>query len=149
MHNNINDRIKLFKTRLMNTDNSDKYLPSIPSLPDIYGPEEDNYSKKQKSESNIITKSTSKNNINIFDKESFYEEMNKLNYENFLKASNERKIKKEKKNKIIKPIIDKIIEINEYIYIYQENKGIQLIDNSKWDELMDKFINWEDINDKE
>ena len=149
MHNNINDRIKLFKTRLMNTDNSDKYLPSIPSLPDIYGPEEDNHSKKQKSESNIITKSTSKNNINIFDKESFYEEMNKLNYENFLKASNERKIKKEKKNKLIKPIIDKIIEINEYIYIYQENKGIQLIDNSKWDELMDKFINWEDINDKE
>jgi len=49
----------------------------------------------------------------------------------------------------LKPIIDKIIEINEYIYIYQENKGIQLIDNSKWDELMDKFINWEDINDKE
>ena len=149
MHNNINDRIKLFKTRLMNTDNSDKYLPSIPSLPDIYGPEEDNNSKKQKSESHIITKSTSKNNINIFDKESFYEEMNKLNYENFLKESNERKIKKEKKNKIIKPIIDKIIEINEYIYIYQENKGIQLIDNTKWDELMDKFINWEDINDKE
>ena len=158
-NNNVNDRIKIFKTRLMSAENSQaklKDLPTIPSLPDIYEDEEDKSKKqKQKNESNNLVQSINKsnniinNNINIFDKESFYEEMNKLNYENFTKESNERKMKKEKKIKIIKPIIDKILDVTEYIYAYQENKGVELIDNSKWDELMERFKNWEDINDKE
>ena len=145
---NINDRIKLFKTRLMYTENSQ----NLPKLPEISISEEDENYKRQKSESNVLEKSINdkKNNeINIFDKESFYEEMNKLNYENFKKESNARKIKKEKKYKLIKPIINKLIDISDYISIYQENKGVQLLDNSKWDEIMDKFKNWEDIYDNE
>ena len=146
-NNNINDRIKIFKTRLMSTENSESKFKDLPAIIEV----EEDKSKKQNIESNNLDKSINKsnNNINIFDKDSFYEEMNKLNYENFLKESNERRNKKEKKNKLIKPIIDKILEITEYISIYQENKGVQLIDNSKWDELMDRFKNWEDINDKE
>ena len=95
---NINDRIKLFKTRLMYNDSTDEKFKNLPKLPEMSITEEDEASKRVKSESNIMEKSTNyKNNKNIFDKESFYEEMNKLNYENFKKASNERKIKKEKK----------------------------------------------------
>ena len=147
---NINDRIKLFKTRLLDNADSEKFK-NLPKLPDISITEEDDNYKNQKSESNILDKSTNINNAssNIFDKESFYEEMNKLNYENFKKAANERKIKKEKKRNLIKPIINKILEITDYISIYQENKGVQLLDNAKWDEIMNKFINWEDIFDNE
>ena len=142
MHkNNINDRIKIFKTRLMNLKNSEKKyknLPLIPSLQDIYNEEESHI---------LIISNNKNNNINIFDKESFYEEMNKLNYENFLKESNKRKIKKDKKKKLIKPILNKILEITDFISNYQKNNRSQLIDNSQWDELMDKFKNWEDIID--
>ena len=146
---NINDRIKLFKTRLLDNGDSDKFK-NLPKLTDISITEEDDNNKKQKSQSNVLEKSTNNNtNSNIFDKESLYEEMNKLNYENFKKESNERKIKKEKKKNLIKPIINKIIETAEYISIYQDNKGVQLLDNAKWDEIMDKFINWEDIFDNE
>ena len=147
---NINDRIKLFKTRLMYNDSTDEKFKNLPKLPEMSITEEDEASKRVKSESNIMEKSTNyKNNKNIFDKESFYEEMNKLNYENFKKASNERKIKKEKKNKLIKPLIEKIIDITDYIFTYQENKSVKLLDNAKWDEIMDRFINWEDIYDNE
>ena len=145
---NIKDRIKLFKTRLLSGNDKEQKYNNLPSLPNIITEEDENYNK-QKSESNILNISTKNNNTNIFDKESFYQEMNKLNYENFLKVSKERKLKKEKKINIIKPIIDKMIEITEYISIYQENKGVQLLDNTKWDEIMDKFINWENIFDNE
>ena len=148
MHNNnINDRIKLFKTRLMNIKNSEeKYnnLPPIPSLSNIYSEEESSHIL-------IIsnTKNINNNNVNAFDKESFYEEMNKLNYENFKKELNNKKIKKEKKKKLMIPLLDKIIEIADFISVYQKNKGTQLLDNSKWDELMGKFKNWEDIIEQE
>ena len=147
IHNkvNINDRTKLFKTRI--AEESEKKYKDLPKLPDISGLEEDSISKEQKSLPNILDKKDINNKS--FDKESFYEEMNKLNYVNFMKSSEERKIKKEKKNKLIKPIIEKIIEITEYIHDYQEIKGVKLLDNSKWDEIMDKFINFENIKDEE
>ena len=120
----------------------------MPKLPDIPGiEEEEGNSKIIKNQSNILDKSNS--DLNAFDKESFFEEMNKLNYENFRKESQKRKMKKEKKNKLMKPILEKIIEITEYIYDYQENKGVQLLDNTKWEEIMDKFINWEEIKENE
>ena len=142
---NINDRIKLFKTRL--TEESEQKFKDLPKLPDISVFEEEDISKEQRSRSNILDKKAI-NNKN-FDKESFYEEMNKLNYENFLKTSEERKIKKEKKNKLIKPILEKLIEITEYINYYQDIKDVKLLDNSKWDEIMDRFINFENIKDDE
>ena len=147
IHNkvNINDRIKLFKTRL--TEESEQKYKDLPKLPDISGLEEDSISKDQKSLLNILDKKDINNKS--FDKESFHEEMNKLNYENFMKSSEERKIKKEKKNKLIKPILEKMIEITEYIHDYQEIKGVTLLDNSKWDEIMNKFINFENIKDDE
>ena len=140
---NINDRIKLFKTRL--AEGSEQ---KFKELPDIPGLEEDSISKEQKSQiiNNLDKKITNNQN---FDKESFLEEMNKLNYENFKKSSEERKIKKKKKNMLIKPIIEKMIEITEYISDYQEAKGVKLLDNSKWDEIMVKFINFENIEDDE
>ena len=148
---NINDRIKLFKTRLMYGENTDEKFKNLPKLPEMSITEEDESSKKQKSEANILGKSAdlNKKNENIFDKESFYEEMNKLNYENFKKVANERKAKKEKKIKLVKPLIEKMIDITDYIFNYQENKGVQLLDNAKWDEIMERFINWEDIFDNE
>ena len=147
IHNkvNINDRIKLFKTRL--TEESEQKYKNLPKLPDISGLEEDSISKDQKSQLNVLDKKVINNKS--FDKESFYEEMNKLNYENFKKSSEERKIKKENKNKLIKPILEKMIEITEYIHDYQEIKGVKLLDNSKWDEIMDKFINFENIKEEE
>ena len=148
---NINDRIKLFKTRLMYGENSDEKFKNLPKLPEMSITEEDEASKKQKSEPNILEKSAdlNKKKENIFDKESFYEEMNKLNYENFKKVANERKAKKEKKIRLVKPLIEKMIDITDYIFNYQENKGVKLLDNAKWDEIMERFINWEDIYDNE
>ena len=147
--NDIISRMKLFKTRLLfNEDSEQKYN----NLPQIFNFEEDN---SKKVESKLETEPAKnelkkdKNLSDIFDKDLFYEEMDKLNYENFIKEANKRKIKKEKKLNAIKPVLDKIIDITEYIYEYQKSINKELIDNEKWNELMIKFKNGEDIKDKE
>ena len=146
----IYNRMKLFKTRLLFTEESEK---KFSKLPNIFNLEEEPDSKKEKqknvSESIKKEENIFKNKSDIFDKDLFYEEMNKLNYENFIKESNKRKIKKEKRINVVKPLIYKILDITEYIYDYQQNINEELIDNEKWDELMLKFKNWEDIQDKE
>ena len=59
------------------------------------------------------------------------------------------KQKKKKKIRLVKPLIEKMVDITDYIFTYQENKGVKLLDNAKWDEIMERFINWEDIFDNE
>ena len=94
--NDIISRMKLFKTRLLfNEDSEQKYN----NLPQIFNFEEDNSKKvESKLETEPAKKELKKdkNLSDIFDKDLFYEEMDKLNYENFIKEANKRKIKKEK-----------------------------------------------------
>ena len=75
--------------------------------------------------------------------------MDKLNYDNFVREANKRKIKKQKKINVIKPLLDKILDITDYIYEYQQSTNTELIDNEKWNELMSRFKNGEEIKDKE
>ena len=90
LHNNKKDyqnRIKLFKTRLLSTKDSQQ---KSQNLPDIFNFEEEDNSKSEQKPEKIKVEPNNINNLNdketkIFDKELFYEEINKLNYENFLK----------------------------------------------------------------
>jgi hypothetical protein len=85
----------------------------------------------------------------IFDKKSYFEEINKINLEDFSKELKEKKLKFEKKQNLILPIINQVIELTEYIGNYQEQNDLYLIDNSKWDELMQKFKENEKIDENE
>ena len=147
----ILNRMKLFKTRLLFNEDSEQKFNNLPKLFNLEDEENSNTKKeKEKPELKILTKEEKdKNKTDIFDKDLFYEEMDKLNYENFVKESSKRKIKKEKKINIIKPLLDKILDITDYVYDYQQSINAELIDNEKWDELMERFNNWEDIKDKE
>ena len=146
LYNNMN----LFKTRLLFSEDSEQKFSNLPS---IFNMEEDNKNKKEKStkikETIKKEENMSKNKTEIFDKDLFYEEMDKLNYTNFVKESSKRRTKKEKKINIIKPVLNKILDITDYIFDYQKNNNVEIIDNVIWDELMLKFKNWEDIKEKE
>ena len=146
----INNKMNLFKTRLLFTEDSEQKYSNLPS---IFNVEEEKGQKNKKSNATKTPikkdEKLSKNISEIFDKDLFYEEMNKLNYENFVKESNQRKIKKQKKKNIIKPVLNKILDVTDYIYEYQHNNNVEIIDNMIWDELMLKFKNWEDIKEKE
>ena len=148
---NINDRIKLFKTLIFpnnkETENKYKYLPKV-----YINTNSTNQSLiKNYSCSNILDKSSHLNTSNnyIFDKKSYFEEINKINLEDFSKEFKEKKIKFAKKQNLILPILNQIIELTEYIGNYQEQNDLYLIDNSKWDELMEKFKENEKIDENE
>ena len=145
----IQNRMKLFKTRLLFTEDSEEKFNKLPKLFNL--DEEDNKEKTEikKEQTKEKVQIINKNDSEIFDKDLFYEEMDKLNYENFLKESKKRKIKKEKKINIIKPVLNTIIDIADYIYDFQQSNNVDLIDNEKWDELMSRFKNNEDIKEKE
>ena len=154
LHNNKKDfqnRIKLFKTRLLSTKDSQQ---KSQNLPDIFNFDEEDNSKSEQKPEKIKVEPNNINNLNdketkIFDKELFYEEINKLNYENFLKESKKRKAKKEAEIKIIKPILDQLLDVTDYIYDYQQTSNSDLIDNELWDLLMDRLQNMEKIKNKE
>ena len=147
---NINDRIQLFKTFILpiNKDEIEKQYNNFPKI-DINSNSTNQSLIKNYSCSNIYDKSTSFNNssINKFDKKLYLEEIDKINMEDFNKNF-EKKLAIFYKNKnLLQPILKEILDITEYIQSYQERKGIYLIDNSKWDELMIKFKNQENIDD--
>ena len=51
--------------------------------------------------------------------------------------------------KIIKPILDQLLDVTDYIYDYQQTSNSDLIDNELWDLLMDRLQNMEKIKNKE
>jgi len=126
----ILNRMKLFKTRLLFNEDSEQKFNNLPKLFNLEDEENSNTKKEEeKPEPKILTKEEkNKNKTDIFDKDLFYEEMDKLNYENFIKEANKRKIKKEKRINVIKPVLNKILDITEYIYEYQQSINKELID---------------------
>ena len=144
---NINNRIKLFKTRLLFTEDSEQKYNNLPNIFNFDEEKEKDNNKKK--ESKIKEEIKTQKDSDILDKDLFYEEMDKLNYDNFIKESNKRKIKKQKRINVIKPLLNQILDITDYIYDYQQKNNIEIIDNEKWDELMNRFKNGENIKDKE
>ena len=145
------NKMNLFKTRLLFSEDSEQKYNNLPNIFNVEE-EQDKKSKELNNNKTPIKKeeeNLSKNVSEIFDKDLFYEEMDKLNYENFVKESTKRRIKKQKKINIIKPVLNKILEITDYIFEYQHNNNVEIIENIIWDELMLKFKNWEDIKEKE
>ena len=96
---NVNDRIKLFKTLILpiNKDEIENKYQKLPKL-DIFSSSTNQSLIKNYSCSNIFDKSTSFNISNIkFDKNLFFEEIDKLNLEDFSKEYQKKLIKFEKK----------------------------------------------------
>ena len=147
---NVNDRIKLFKTLILpinsqEIENKFKKLPKI----DMNSSTTNQSIIKNNSCSNIFDRSTSLSGSNIynFDKNLYLEEIDKLKLDEFSKEYEEKKKRNAKKKNLIFPILNQILELTEYIGNYQEQNGVYLIDNSKWDELMIKFKNDEKMDD--
>ena len=82
-------------------------------------------------------------------KENIFDELNKEKYEIFNENLTKKKIKKEKKIKEIKPLIEQMISMADYISEYEDKNNIDLIDNAIWKELSEKFKNNEEINQSE
>ena len=82
-------------------------------------------------------------------KENIFDELNKEKYEIFNENLTKKKIKKEKKIKEIKPLIEQMISMADYISEYEDKNNIDLIDNTIWKELSEKFKNNEEINQSE
>ena len=150
---NVNDRIQLFKTLILpiNKDEIEKQYKQLPKL-DIYtNSTNQSLIKNSYSCSNIFDKSTTFNNSNInqFDKNIYLEEINKINLEDFSKEYEKKLIKFKKNKNLLSPIMNDILDLTQYIENYQEKKGVYIIDNSKWDELMIKFKNKEKLEEDE
>ena len=150
---NVNDRIKLFKTLILpiNKDELEQKYKDLPKI-DLNSSNTNKSLIKNYSSSIIFNKKISLNNssdIYNFDKNSYIEEIDKLNYEDFSKEFIKKKNKLEKKYNLLLPIFYKILEVTDYIENYQEKKQVNLIDNSKWDEIMIKFKNNDIIKDDE
>ena len=146
----VNDRIQLFKTLILpiNNEEVEKKYKNLPKV-DIYSTSTNHSLIKNFSTSNIYNNSLSLNNSSRFDKQSYIEEIDKLDYELFNKEFERKKIRKKKRENLMRPILDKIIEVTEFVESYQDKKKVDLIDNSKWDEIMLKFKNNEIIDDDE
>ena len=74
-----------------------------------------------------------------FNEKEFFEELNKEHFDEFNKNFTKRKIKKEKKNKQIKPIVEYMIDIVNYVYDHQHKINYELIDDNIWKDIGDKF----------
>ena len=124
----IGNRINFFKTVINSNLKSDNILPDI------------KYKKVE------VTKNK---NIKGFNKEEFFNTLNKENFETQKKLV-EKKIAKNKMRKnLIRPIVDQILEIADNIYNYKKENKIELVNDGIWKELTDKLINNELLNESE
>ena len=111
----IGNRIDFFKTKMYKKENlNNEILPQI---------------------------NLNENNKNsCFDKNYFFECLNKENYlinkKQLLKKLNKRNKNKEH----INLIIEKILDLTNQVSIYQSKNKIELLEDRKWKELMDDFL---------
>ena len=131
--NRIGNRINFFKT-LLNSDKKDeKTLPEIKP-------------KKELIDKNITIIKKEKEGFN---KEEFFNTINKENYENHLKSIEKKKVKKKAKRDLVRPIVDQILEMTELIYNYKNENNVKLVDDEIWKDLTDKLISNELLNKSE
>ena len=124
----IGNRIHFFKT-VINNSNANKsiIIPKI-KLPEII-------ENKEEKEG--------------FNEKEFFEELNKEYFESFNKNFNKKKIKKEKNKNDIKPVIEQIFDVVNYVYDHQKKNKADLIEDKLWKEIGDKFKNNILLNDTE
>ena len=137
LHNNnidINDRIKLFKTLIPS-----QFIENETKNIDLNNNNKNNSSLNNDNSFNIFDKSSSLNKSEDFNKNQYLEELDRLGFK-IVYREYQNKLDKFNRNKnLISPILSQIIDLTECIYDYQELKKVEIIDNSKWDELMIKF----------
>ena len=124
----IGNRINFFKTLINSKTKPDKILPDI--------------KPKKESEENV-------KKIEGFNKEEYYNTINKENYENHLKTMQKKIIKNKAQKNLIKPVVEQILEITDYIYNYKNENNVKLVDDQIWKELTDKLISNELLNKSE
>ena len=115
----IGNRIDFFKTKMFKKENINKE-----NLPQI------NFNKNDKYSS--------------FDKDYFFECLNK---EDYLINKNQllnKLDKKKKKREEISIIFEKILNLTNYVSVYQSKNKIELLEDEKWKELMNEFVKEED-----
>ena len=120
----IGNRIDFFKTIMFNDENAKKKV-----LPQINLHENTTKPFKQH-----------KTTTNIFDKASFYEQMNKEDYLINKKSSIIRLKKRNKKKEEVKVILEQILDLTNYISAYQTKNDMKLLEKEKWGELMKMFL---------
>ena len=125
----IGNRINFFKTIINSHLKTEKFLPEL--------------KLKKEEENQKLT------NIEGFNSEDFFNSLNKENYETQKKNLELKKSKIIKKKSLIKPIVEQIIEITNYIYDYNKDNNIDLVDDNIWKELTDKLISNELLNKSE
>ena len=74
-----------------------------------------------------------------FDSRQFFEELNKEDYLIFNKYLNKKKLKKQKNKNQIKPVLEQIFDLVDYIYDHQINNNSDIINNALWEEVSVKF----------
>ena len=123
----IGNRIDFFKTMMHNNQNSNKnFLPQIII-----------------NENNKASFKRHKTQKNIFDREYFFEMLNKEDYLISKRSTLIKLNKRNKKKEEIKSIVEQILDLTNYVSSYQTKNKINLLEDEKWKELMKMFLNKE------
>ena len=85
---------------------------------DIYSSSTNHSLIKNFSTSNIYNNSLTLNNSSKFDKQSYLEEIDKLDYELFIKELERKKNRFKKRQNLMEPILNKIIDVAEFVERY-------------------------------
>ena len=127
LHNSdilIGNRISLFKTLIKNkSQNEDTSIPNID-----------------------MSSSSQKVDIDGFDKEEFFKQLDQINSEVFENEVQKKREKKAKHFDKILPIFNQILDIVNEVGKYQNANNIDLINKEYWDDLTLKLINNEIID---
>ena len=126
----IGNRIGFFKT-MIDMNNKEEKLPEINIKKDF--------------EKKIIVAEEKKG----FNEEDFFNALNKQNHEVHAKLVEKKNIRNKKNKKLIKPIVEQLLEITDYIYDYKNQNNIKLINDEIWKDIRDKFISNESLNQSE
>lgn len=86
-------------------------------------------------------------NILEFNREDFYNELHSINKDFFILELESRKERRLENSKLIKKVVDQIIDLTEEAFDYQTKEKSELIENDKWRKWMELFINNEPISD--
>ena len=120
----IGNRIDFFKTIMFNNENANKKI-----LPQI-----------NLNEHKVKPFKQHKTTTNIFDKDAFFEHINKEDYLINKKSSIIRLNKRNKKKEEVKVILEQILDLTNYISVYQTKNDMKLLESEKWGELMKMFL---------
>ena len=109
----VGNRIEFFKTMMHFDEENKKELPKL-NLED--------------------------SNYKLFNEKDFFDDLNRENHIDFTKKLEIKRKNKLKKENLILPIFNQIIDLCNYLTDYDLDPKKKYIENSEWDRLMGKFV---------